>query len=114
MKSFEDQVRELQRFYPGTKVIPEGGINFLFLPEIELPSGCLPEMTDALLCPEPRDGYHTRLFYSKKIEGIPQKNWNGVLRVCDKNWYSYSWKSQGGMNLIQMVRYHLSTLKLIR
>ena len=112
MKKFEDQLLELKRFYPGVQIIPEGGINYIFIPELKLPSGCVPEKSEALLCPVLRDGYHTRLFYGQKIDGIPSKNWNGNLRLCDKNWFSYSWKSQDGMELIQMVMYHLSTLTL--
>lgn len=112
MRTLEDQILEVKRFYPRTEIIPEGGINFVFLPELELPSGCIPGNIDALLCPAMRDGYNTRLFYAQMIEGIPTKNWNGILRLCDRNWVSYSWKSTEGMELIQMIMYHLSTLTL--
>lgn len=112
MKTFEDQMIELQRFYPNSIVIQEGGINFIFIPELKLPLGCTPEKIDALLCPVLRDGYNTRLFYVQIVEGIPGKNWNGNLRICDRNWVSFSWKSRDGMNLLEMVRYHLSTLTL--
>jgi hypothetical protein len=112
MKAFEEQLLDLKRFYPDVRVFPEGGTNFIFFPNMKLPSGCQPEKVDALLCPVLRDGYNTRLFYAQLIEGIPQKNWNGNLRICDKNWVSYSWKSKDGMELLEMVRYHLSTLTL--
>lgn len=114
MKTTEEQMTELQRFYPDAKVIPEGGIDFVFIPNLKLPSGCIPETVDALLCPVLRDGYHTRLFYSEKIAGIPPKNWNGNIRICDRSWVSYSWKSRDGMELLAMVRYHLSTLTLAK
>jgi hypothetical protein len=112
MRTIEDQILEVKRFYPRAEIIPEGGINFVFIPELELPSGCIPRNVDALLCPVMRDGYNTRLFYAQMIEGIPTKNWNGILRLCDRNWVSYSWKSTEGMELIQMIMYHLSTLIL--
>lgn len=110
MKTFETQLEELRRFYPDARVIPEGGINFVFVPKLKLPSGCLPEEIDALLCPVPRDGYHTRLFYDQQITGIPQKNWNGKLRLCDRTWVSFSWTSKDGMELLEMVQYHRSAL----
>ncbi|MGD0582295.1 MAG: hypothetical protein ABR974_05040 [Bacteroidales bacterium] len=114
MKTFEEQLNEVKRFYPNVAVIPEGGVSFIFFQELELPSGCIPGSIDALLCPVMRDGYHSRLFYAQKIEGIPQKNWNGTLRICDKTWYSYSWNSKEGMDLIQMIQYHLYTLSLAK
>lgn len=114
MKTTEEQLTELQRFYPNAEVIPEGGIDFIFIPNLKLPSGCIPDTVDSLLCPVTRDGYSSRLFYSQKIDGIPLKNWNGNLRICDRNWVSYSWKSKSGMQLLEMVRYHLSTLTLSR
>lgn len=114
MKEFEGQLQEMTKFYPDAVVIPEGGINLIFIPELKLPSGCTPDKIDALLCPVLRDGYHTRLFYAHKIDGIPAKNWNGNLRICDRNWVSFSWKSKEGMELLEMVRYHLSTLTLAK
>lgn len=110
MRTFEEQMQELKRFYPRAVAIPEGGIDFIFIPELKLPSGCIPDKCDSLLCPAFRDGYHTRLFYSQQITGIPNKNWNGKLRICDRTWVSYSWKSRDGMELLEMIRYHLSTL----
>lgn len=113
MRTFEEQLSELKRFYPNVVVIPEGGNNFLYFPELILPSGCNPEKVDALLCPIMRDGYNTRLFYAQEIMGIPQKSWNGNLRICDRNWVSFSWTSKDGMELLEMVRYHLSTLNRV-
>ena len=114
MKTLEGQLEELKRFYPDAKLIPEGGINFIYIPELILPLGCTPDKIEALLCPILRDGYPTRLFYSQKIAGIPAKNWNGNIRICDRSWVSYSWKSRDGMELLEMVRYHLSTLTLTK
>lgn len=112
MKTPGEQMAELQRFYPDAKVIPEGGIEFIYIPNLKLPSGCTPEIVEALLCPVHRDGYPTRLFYSQQIANIPPKNWNGNIRICDRSWVSYSWNSRNGMELLEMVRYHLSTLTL--
>lgn len=114
MKSFEQQFEELQKFYPHAQKALEGGVEFILLPELDLPPNCKPEKSDALLCPVLRDGYHTRLFYSQQISGIPTKNWNGKKHICDRNWVSYSWKSKEGMELLEMVRYHLHTLNYIK
>lgn len=114
MKTVVEQMEELKRFYPNARLVTEGGIQYIYIPDLKLPSGCTPEIIEALLCPVLRDGYHTRLFYSEKITGIPQKNWNGNIRICDRNWLSYSWKSREGMGLLEMIRYHLSTLNIVK
>jgi hypothetical protein len=108
--SFEDQFEELKRFYPQALRTNEAGVEFILLSELELPSGCVPAKTDVVLCASPRDGYSSRLFYPQQITGIPQKNWNGNLRICDRNWVAYSWKANSPMTLLEMVRYHLNTL----
>lgn len=109
--TIDEQFEELKQFYPHAKRATESGIEFILIPELILPSGCLPEKIDAVLCPTMRDGYDSRLFYAEQITGIPTKNWNGKLRICDRSWVSYSWKSSSGMTLLQMVMYHLHTLK---
>lgn len=112
MNSAEEQFLEVQRFYPDAIIIPEGGVNYVFIPDLELPSGCVPQKIDALLCPVLKNGYQSRLFYTQKIEGIASRNWNGNLRLCDRTWVSFSWKSKDGMSLLEMMRYHLYTLTI--
>jgi hypothetical protein len=110
MSETDIQFEELKQFYPNVKRATDGGVEFILLPELELPPGCKPEKADAVLCPVLRDGYASRIFYPQEIEGIPAKNWNGKLRICDRNWVAYSWKAESGLSLLQMVRYHLYTL----
>ena len=67
----EDQIEELLRIYPDAKQSTEGGVTYFLLPQLEMPPGCTPERVDALLCPTHRDGYESRLFFAKKVEGRP-------------------------------------------
>jgi hypothetical protein len=108
--SFEEQFEELKRFYPQALRTIEAGVEFILLKELDLPSGCVPEKSDVVLCASPRDGYASRLFYPQQVSGIPAKNWNGNLRLCDRNWVAYSWQATTSMTLLEMVRYHLNTL----
>jgi len=114
MKSFEKQFEELKRFYPQAQRAFEGGIEFILLNELELPPNCIPEKIDAVLCPTLSDGYQSRFFYEQQITGIPSKNWNGKKRICDRNWVAYSWGAKPGLELLEMVRYHLYTLNCSR
>lgn len=114
MKPIEDQFADLLKYYPQAKRASEGGVQYIFISDIELPSGCSPEKVDVLLNPIPQGAYKSRLYYSEKISGIPAKNWNSTVRVLDRNWDAYSWRSEAGMSLLQMVRYHLYTLTQVK
>ena len=52
-----DQVEELKQLCAGVKQCEEAGCIYLLLPGLQLPDGCAPANTDALLCPTERDGY---------------------------------------------------------
>ena len=106
----EDQISELKRIYPNAQMAQEGGFTFFLLPGLMLPDGCNPTSVDALLCPMPRDGYSSRLFFSVRI-GTPNKpNWNGNARILDKTWVAISWKISPNQRLVQMIRSHLDAL----
>jgi len=107
----EDQVQELLRIYPEAKRATEAGVTYFLLPQLALPAGCLPVYVDALLCPTPRDGYESRLFFAHKIQGCPERNWNGTARILDINWQSLSWRTRPGLRLVQMVSVHLDALR---
>jgi len=103
-----DQVDELKRLYPEVSAAEEGGVTFYLIPNSATPPGRTPATVDYLLCPVPRDGYESRLFVSQQVTGGPtQPNWNGNIRVLERNWVAASWKSPVGLRLAQMVAYHM-------
>ena len=112
-----DQIEELKLMFPGVAQSDEGGVSFFFLPNVTLPEGCEPASTDLLLCPTPRDGYNSRLFFGariepKKVEGKQPLNWHvSNLRIIEKNWHAYSWRSPAGLRLAQIVTIHLRALQ---
>lgn len=109
----EDQIEELLRIYPDAKRAKEGEVTYFLLPQLEMPSGCTPERSDALLCPTRRDGYESRLFFAQKVVGGSALNWHvdGTARILDRNWFAFSWKTRPNLRLIQMVRIHLKALR---
>ena len=108
----EDQVAELKQFFSNIQAAQEGGITYLKLPGAVLPTGCTPATMDLLLCPSPRDGYESRLYFAARVQGRGAAlNWNGNTRVLEQNWVAYSWKVQGGLRLAQMVLAHLQALQ---
>ena len=107
----EDQLDELKRFFSSAACAKEAGITYILLPNAVLPSGCNPGSTDLLLCPAERDGYPSRLYFSAQISSPKQLNWNGSIRVLERNWFAYSWKVEAGLRLAQMIQAHLQAFK---
>lgn len=90
----------------------EGGQTYLILQGLRLPEGCSPTVADALLCPGPRDGYNSRLFFASQIVGKATLNWNGQnVRILERNWFAYSWKTTVELTLDQMLDDHLAPLR---
>ncbi len=108
----ENQVQEILTLFPGAKLYSEGGFNFIFIPEIELPTGCIPDKVEALLCYQKRDGYESRLFFSRMIAGGPRRNWNAHnVRILGKNWFAISWRTNPGLTILQMLFTHINAFQ---
>lgn len=106
----EDQIKELKQMTPDLSSAQEGGYSYILIKGLQLPGHCSPSTVDALLCPKPRDGYESRLFFSAEITGCPSRNWNGKIRVLDRNWHAVSWKVLPGLRLYEMLMIHLKAL----
>ena len=112
----EDQIAELKDLCPGLMLASEGGIDYLYMPALPMPEGCTPATIDALLCPTPRDGYPSRLFFAQKVTPKkppnPPLNWNAQnVRILEKNWHGISWKIRPGLRLAQTLSAHLTALR---
>jgi hypothetical protein len=111
MESPSDQIEELKLIAPSLSSAEEGGFLYLLIENLKLPENCNPQVVDVLLCPKPRDGYNSRLYFPVKITGIPERNWNSSIRVLNKTWHSVSWKTKDGLTLAQMLMIHLKALR---
>lgn len=108
-----DQIEELKDLYGPVSAVEEAGVPYVLLTGVQLPSGCTPVTSDLLLCPVAHSGYDTRLFFPQQISAPRTPNWNGNLRLCERNWVAYSWKVPDGttLRLAQMVQAHLKALR---
>ncbi len=113
MELNKSEVEELKHaFGSGLKTFNEGGVPFIFIEKLPLPSGCKPEYEDALLCPSPRDGYSSRLFFASQIHSQTQRNWNAKgVRIGERTWFAVSWKVEATLRLLQMVSAHLGAFR---
>jgi hypothetical protein len=108
-----DEIEEL-RALGGLQQAQEGGTVFILISQLAMPPSCAPTHVDVLLCPSPRDGYASRLFFAEQVRkpaGAPP-NWNGHIRILERNWHAFSWRVPvQRMRLIQMVAEHLRGLR---
>lgn len=107
-----DQIDELKKIAPSLCVAQEGGISFIRITGFTLPDGCDPAIADILLCPAPRDGYPSTLYYSKQINCSKALNWNRTnVRILDSNWFAVSWRVSSGLRLAELLLVHLRALR---
>lgn len=94
-------------------LLEEGGVSYLCLQRLRLPGGCTPPVCDGLLCPTERDGYPSRLFFSVRVNGAKDLNWNALeVRIGGRLWFAYSWKvEQPDLTLPQLLLHHLHGLQ---
>ena len=104
-----DELDELRSYCVSVASACEGGCTYLLLEKLTLPVGCTPAFCDALLCPTPRDGYQSRLFFSEPIASSRSLNWNANgLRILDRNWHAFSWKvERPNLRLAEVLVRHL-------
>lgn len=112
MQLTEDEILGLKTTYECEVFqVTEAGVTYLYVPRFLplAPDGSV----DILLCPSPRDGYPSRLFFSKQIPTAAGRNWNAQgVRIADKNWFGFSWKVETpGLSIAQMLGAHLQGVR---
>ena len=103
----EDNLSELQGIYPKAKVLTEGSYQYVHIPVLAISAGV---KTEALLCPQLRDGYATRLFLSSPIPDKGQ-NWT-QHQILGRSWHSWSWQGvPADQRLVQILLGHVKALR---
>ena len=105
-----DEIDELKALFKTVMEAVEAGVKYFLLSDSRLPSGCRPDRCDLLLCPIPRDGYPSRLFFSAQVTSTSQRSW-AKHRILERDWFVCSWKDGGQSRLAQMVIAHLEAVK---
>jgi len=108
MRYPKDQLEEFKaQLGPDVREFEEGGYVYLYIPGLKMPPGCTPEITDALLCPQPHSGYTSRLFFKEIIQTPKPVNWNGQYLIVGEQWHAFSYNNVKDMPLLNMVMNHL-------
>jgi len=105
------QIDELKKLCPEVHYAEEGGHHYYLISNLQLPDGCTPQLINVLLCPDNREGYHSRLFFESRVESGKQMNWNSdTFRILERSWHVFSWQLPEGLRLAQMLTSHLRGL----
>jgi hypothetical protein len=86
-----EHLQELRELCGEVRELAEGGRTYIYLPRLRLPTGCIPNEVEGLLCIQEHSGYATRLFLSQAVSGRGT-NWS-VHRVLDRPWHTWSWNN---------------------
>ena len=105
-----EALSELTVMCPGVTEMPEGGLTYIHLPGLKISTGEGTIVLDALLCPQARDGYLTRLFLSQPVPGRGA-NWN-THRILDRTWHTWSWNGvSADLRPAQILAGHLAAFR---
>jgi len=112
----DDELAEVLAICPGATEHAEGGRSYVYLPKLRLPDGCEPSEVDALLWPQPGDGYSSRLYYAVRIQpagivNMTPLNWNGSVLILERTWHAHSWRTPPDLRPAQMIAIHLRSLR---
>lgn len=109
-----DQLAELAAIADSVEERREGGEAYVFLGGLHLPPGCSPQKVDALLAPNPRDGYPSRLMFALRISGaVETMNWASQPFILGRSWEAFSYRIDAppGARLIAIASMHLKPFK---
>jgi len=97
--------RKVQRF-------DEAGKTYIYVEGHQLPEGCDPPMADVLLCPQERDGYPSRLFFSQRVTSASGRQFVHEARIAERQWYAISWRvDRTDLRPAQLIAAHLRALR---
>ena len=93
MQITDEMIERFKASFPGSVSGKDLKGSFHFLPKVSVTTTLGEKVVDLLFCPEGRDGYPSRLFFSENLPTKdPTRNWNGRERIMDRNWHAMSWK----------------------
>jgi hypothetical protein len=99
-----EQIEELKRYCLKLSSFSEAGTILFYMEKLRLPSGCTPDICDALLCPTTRRGYPSILYFSSQIQSAYTRNWNVLNeRIGEKNWFAFSWRVDSPSSTLQQL-----------
>lgn len=99
----------LRALCPGAELWDDGGAPLVFLPGLLVESAGSKHRLDALLSPQAREGYESRLYFSAKLP--INRNW-AAHAIKARNWFAFSWRGiTAGQPWLDILAGHLEAAK---
>jgi len=106
LKGFE----VLRAACPAARILSEGGITYISLPDLRFQSGNQTIAREALLCPQQHGGYMTRLFFHQPVPG-KGNNWT-LHQILGRTWHTWSWNNvEASLPVADILANHLRALR---
>ena len=103
----ELDLADMKRFSPEASTFTDGGLRYIDMPKLRLPDTCTPQVVNALLCMDQREGYPTRLFFSAPIHTPTRAITWQTVSVAGTTWYAYSWNNVPSTTPVAVLIGHL-------
>lgn len=85
------QLDTLRGIHAACRLVKEGGVSMALLEGLTFRAAERDWTMDLLLHPAPHNGYTSRLFYERQVDGRGA-NWNR-FRIAEREWWSPSWQN---------------------
>jgi hypothetical protein len=110
-----DQIEAIRGVYgAGVQVRSDGQDHYVYIPELQMPQGCIPERTDALFCVRTFaptcGGYTSRLFLKDRVASPHTPNNYNPYLIAAETWYAYSHNNVQDGPYLEMILNHLRGL----
>ncbi len=106
MEINNEHFEEISLVFPDARVFSEGGLQYIHLPRLPIPSG---GEVEALLLLNGAAPYTTRLFLSTAQTKGP--NWT-EHHILGKTWWTWSWKDvPSNIRYMEMLSNHIEALR---
>lgn len=103
------ELARLKKLSVRAEIWSDSGGDLVFLPNLTVLSGGASHKVDALLSPGPRNGYESRLYFSKQLP--VGQNWT-IHSIMARSWHAFSWRGvQSNQPWLDILASHLEAAK---
>ncbi|KFG90842.1 hypothetical protein BV98_001373 [Sphingobium herbicidovorans NBRC 16415] len=109
MSGAQVQLTRLRMLCPGAELWDGLGTPLVFLPGLRVESSGTVHTVDALLSPASREGYETRLYFSRQLPKA--LNWSSYALMA-RSWFAFSWQGiKASQPWLDILGSHLEAVK---
>jgi len=105
-----DDFATLKAMYPDAEIMADDGVDHVFIPKLPILTGGKNIALNALLRTGEHEGYLTRLFVERQIDGKGQ-NWK-QYQILGRTWFAPSWNHiPADLPILSMLANHVAAFR---